>query len=58
MPHAQAVFGDATGDGIVTKLYQNKSARSKLVISHDTQMTAEEPFNIINMGPKRDVVVC
>jgi hypothetical protein len=38
--------------------FSKKSAEDKIVSSHDTQMTAEEPFNIFCMGPNRDVVKC
>jgi hypothetical protein len=32
-----------------------KSAGNKLVSSHETRMTAQEPFHILCMGSKRDI---
>jgi hypothetical protein len=43
---------------LVLLLFGQKSAGNKLVSSHETQMTAQEPFHILFMGPKRDVVGC
>jgi hypothetical protein len=48
-------FLKVLGRNILALLFGQKSAGNKLVSSHETQMTAQEPFHILFMGPNRDI---
>jgi hypothetical protein len=54
--HTQAVFGDDWRWN--HDLSMRNQPEASLLSAITNIMTAEEPLNIIHMGPKRDVVVC
>jgi hypothetical protein len=46
------------GKKVVTLVQSEISWKQSCLQPYETHMIAEEPFNILCMGPKRDVVVC